>query len=223
MLNAGVRDLIEPEFEKNNLKALGWYPFYDQQVCGLRDGPPPVTLEDIAGLKIRHGGPPQNKFIEEAGATPVQMSMTDAYLAAQQGAVDGIMTALAGYNTCKGWEVTPHVTWMKGAVASQDDFTLCNLELWNSFPQDIKDKIHLGEQAYYHWLEYEFNPTFAEPTLQSWRDKGSTTYTMTPAEAKVWEELWTDACLSYFLDNAGPKGPEIIKIAEAVRGVKILP
>ena len=56
---------------------------------------PVNSLEDLEGLRIRAAGSTISEIVERLGATPVTMSITDAYAAFQQGVVDGIILAPA--------------------------------------------------------------------------------------------------------------------------------
>lgn len=91
--------LIADELAANGIVALGstYLPAY--QVAVRTGGI--TTAEGMAGLKLRAAAGSQVFAAEEVGATPVQMSPADAYLAMQQGTVDGVLFPFASLNSYK--------------------------------------------------------------------------------------------------------------------------
>lgn len=96
-------------------------------------------LEDLQGMQIRAVGATV-PTIKALGARPVSLPMSEAYLALQQGTVDGI---LAPNDVLKGFklaEVLNYVTktpFLYNIVFMK----IMNLKTWNSLPPDIQKVI----------------------------------------------------------------------------------
>jgi TRAP-type C4-dicarboxylate transport system substrate-binding protein len=96
---------LRGEYEKMRVKLAfnASTPSYD-----LLSTKPIKSLDDLKGLRIRAGGATATEIVERLGATPVTMSITDAYTAFQQGVVDGIVLASADMVAYRMIEVGKH-------------------------------------------------------------------------------------------------------------------
>ncbi|MEW5921119.1 MAG: TRAP transporter substrate-binding protein [Bacillota bacterium] len=97
---------------------------------------PVRKLEDLAGQQIRAVGGTVPS-VTALGATPVGMPMSDAYIALDQGIVQGI---LAPTDTLKGFklaEVTKFIT-KTPFVYNIVFMKVMNWDTWNSFPPEVQ-------------------------------------------------------------------------------------
>lgn len=93
-------------------------------------------LEDLKGLRIRAVGAtvPTIKALE---ARPVSMPMSEAYLALQQGIVDGILApndVLKGFKLAEVLEYVTKTPFLYNIVFMK----IMNWDTWNSLPPDIQ-------------------------------------------------------------------------------------
>lgn len=96
---------IKKELDDNNIMLMlyinaGYIEwFFDRPV---------ETMEDVEGLKISSYGGSGNYYIESLGGVPKQQDISEAYLAADQGQVDGLIGPDTLYESMKLYEVLPY-------------------------------------------------------------------------------------------------------------------
>jgi TRAP-type C4-dicarboxylate transport system substrate-binding protein len=101
---------------------------------------PVATLEDLKGLKLRATGN-SAKVVQALGATPVAMSMPDAYQAMQKGVVDG---GLHPVETNKGWkmgEVVRFMTQSRAVAYTTAFYVVMNKARWAAIPPEAQAAI----------------------------------------------------------------------------------
>jgi TRAP-type C4-dicarboxylate transport system substrate-binding protein len=92
--------------EKFGAKVLALWPFGPQAFFCNRA----ITgLDDIKGLKVRSYTPTMTRFLEQFGAAPVTLPISEVYLALQRGVVDCAITSPTSGTTGKFPEVTTHL------------------------------------------------------------------------------------------------------------------
>ncbi len=105
------------------------------------------TLEDIQNVEIRTFGMPV-KAIEAIGAVPVAMTAVEAYEALSRGIVQGNCAPLEVLKAYRQAEVTKYITYTP-FLSNAIFFVTMNLDVWNSFPSDIQEKIlKVNEQIF---------------------------------------------------------------------------
>jgi TRAP-type C4-dicarboxylate transport system substrate-binding protein len=94
-------------------------------------------LEDFRGMKIRCTGTSAN-VARALGATPVAMSVADAYDALSRGVVDASMAPMETGQSMKWGEVTKYIVEVPSAGYSIAFATVMNKGVWKSLPRDIQ-------------------------------------------------------------------------------------
>lgn len=95
------------------------------------------TLEDLKGLRIRSTGM-SAEMVKALGATPVAMSMGEAYQALQTGVVDGSAYPLESNKGWKMGEVTKYAACSYASAYTTTFFVTMNKDRWNEI--DAKDQ-----------------------------------------------------------------------------------
>ncbi len=98
-----------------------------------------LTPADLAGVRVRTGGGQLSEIVKSLGAVPVALSVPETYNALERGVVDGTILPYEAAKAFKLIEVTKHVVEVRLFTASQ--FTVMNLEKYNSLPADLKKVI----------------------------------------------------------------------------------
>jgi len=99
---------LADELAANNIVPLlvHMYPPYQ---LGLR-GEPITSLEEFSGVKVRVSGGSQVFAVNSLGAVPVQIAAADAYVAMQQGTIDGYMLALTSIQSYSLEEISKAIS-----------------------------------------------------------------------------------------------------------------
>jgi TRAP-type transport system periplasmic protein len=97
------------------------------------------TLADFAGQKVRAGNGPPGDFVRALGATPALVMRSDVNLKFANNTIDAALLPAEAYLAYKTYDVAPYITWV--STVSTINALVMNLDLWNSFPGDIKDEI----------------------------------------------------------------------------------
>jgi TRAP-type transport system periplasmic protein len=92
---------------------------------------------DLAGQKIGRSNTLGVPFLEELGATIVNVQAGDMYTSMERGVVDGVMHPLEGAGVMSFGEVAKYVIDHPVYVRNSTLFLL-NLDTWNELPDDIK-------------------------------------------------------------------------------------
>jgi TRAP-type transport system periplasmic protein len=97
------------------------------------------TMEDFQGQKIRAGIGPPSDFVKALGASPVMVTRTEVNQYFANNSIDAALLPAEAYLAFKTYYVAPYITWVS-TVATVNALVM-NLTLWNSFPQDIQNRI----------------------------------------------------------------------------------
>lgn len=133
-----VYDQFEPlrdEWEKRHRARVMYWTNWNYAPFITRK--PIKSLDDMKGLRIRGYGVATD-VIERLGGTAVPMAAPEVYTALERGVLDGVygfdfITAVA----YKLHEIAPHFTDI-GDGPHGPSATVINVDVWNSFPPEIK-------------------------------------------------------------------------------------
>lgn len=126
---------LRDEWEKRHKSKVMYWTNWNYAPMITRDKVD--RIEQLKGLRIRGYGV-ANDVIERLGATGVPMAAPEVYTALERGILKGVygfdfITAIA----YKLHEIAPHFTNM-GDGPHAPSAIIINLEVWNSFPDEIK-------------------------------------------------------------------------------------
>jgi TRAP-type C4-dicarboxylate transport system substrate-binding protein len=97
---------------------------------------PVKSLEDLKGRKIIAWSSLWLEMLKHLGASPIQVSAGDAYLALQKGMADGVLVGIANVRPTKIHEACKYTTIIDLGTGSF--WAAMNRDRWNALPDDIK-------------------------------------------------------------------------------------
>lgn len=126
---------LQEDLVKNNL-----YPFNFRglAVVHLISKKPIRTMEDLKGMKIRSFGAIFPKLLKKLGAIPVNIQFHEVYEGLQRGTIDAAITSYGAAFAYKNFEVAKYLSDISLGADSLYA-TYINLDLYNSWPQNLKD------------------------------------------------------------------------------------
>lgn len=119
---------FKKEFADNKVRPLfiNMFPAYQMILkSGAIEAP-----KDFQGKKILSGGSTMSFAIKSLGSSPVEMPVSDLYMAVQQGTVDGVVLALASVKPYKLDEVAKSMT-TNAHLGSAAGVWAMDLATWN--------------------------------------------------------------------------------------------
>ncbi len=126
---------LQEDWKKNNLHAFNLRGLPPYRLISTK---PIKKLEDLKGLRVRTFGKTSPKVFKGLGAVPVNMTVGEAYEGLQRGSVDAVFLPWAGMYAYKLHEVAKYVSDINFG-ADSCYLTYVNLDVWNSWPQNLKD------------------------------------------------------------------------------------
>ncbi|MCP3661337.1 MAG: hypothetical protein GY696_02400 [Gammaproteobacteria bacterium] len=131
-----IGDLIQAAAKDRNLRWVGWT---NQGPNAMFTKFPVRKMEDLAGKKMRAGGP-QALFHQAMGGAPVSMGGGDIYTAIKLGTIDGTYWDTGGIDDMAFHEVIKYAA-QPGWCPAQHQEIFLNLERWNELTQWQRDRI----------------------------------------------------------------------------------
>jgi TRAP-type C4-dicarboxylate transport system substrate-binding protein len=184
-----IGDLVQEAAHERNLHWIGW----------SNQGPNAMftkfrvdKLEDLAGKKMRAGGP-HSIFHAAMGGAPVSMEAGDIYTAIRLGTVEGTYWDTGGIDDMSFHEVIDYAI-MPGWCPAQHQEIYVNLDSWNALTQWQRDQIEgIFEETYF--LTSKMHADGVEAALQTLRDAGGEVIQLSDEEVarmrqKSIEEVW---------------------------------
>ena len=132
-----IGKLVQAAANDRNLQWVGWT---SQGPNAMFTKFPVNKLEDLAGKKMRAGGP-HALFHAAMGGAPVSMGGGDIYTAIKLGTIDGTYWDTGGIDDMAFHEVIKYAI-MPGWCPSQHQEIYINLDKWNALNQWQRDKIN---------------------------------------------------------------------------------
>jgi len=177
--------LSEMKAEYSQAKLLFFYCTTPYQIHTAKK--PVYTLNDLKGLQIRAAGAIDAAMMKALGATPVNITMPEAYLALEKGVLDGLLSPFGPMVAFKTADVTNYH--VENADLKSNIFAVVmNLDKWNGLPPDIRKAIDkVSGVAAAELFGTVFDGTDA-PSVQYMKQKGHTFITLSPEEKARWVE-----------------------------------
>ena len=132
---------INPKIEEKGFKAL-WYVNIDPRTCAIRKGVdgPIKTPDQLKGIKFRvPGSKILQQFYQLLGANPTPVAWGETSSAIKQGVADALDPAVGALYVFGFKEILSWITF-NAAVPDAQVYS-CNLEWFNSMPEDIQEAI----------------------------------------------------------------------------------
>lgn len=142
-------DLIEKQIEQKGGIVLTAYPDADPNIL-FATKQPLKSIYDLKGLKIKGGPGSGNRlFLDEIGATYVNLPTQETYVGVQTGVADAASGSMQSMVTLKLYEVLPCIS--NYSLYASVNFLSMNLKKWQSLPPEmqkiITDKVIPEVQA----------------------------------------------------------------------------
>lgn len=170
------------------------------------------TVEDLQGQKLAGAGL-NLKWLEYAGAVPVQSSLVDAYTSLQTGVYNGWIMFPSGVVNFKLYEVSPYYTEIGFGSITWHGMTI-NENRFNSLPEDVQAIIlEVGRE--YEALTGTRNEADYPAQLQQLTELGATVSAVSDEVRADWAQSMADwpQEKATELDGMGLPGTEVLKIA----------
>src|SRR3972149_5629137 len=126
--------LLDP-LETKGIKVLDAH--FTGYVCYSTGKKPIIIPSDAKGLKIRSVAKADGTFVEMAGGIPTYIPSPEAFMALQQGIVDGNFTGTASMIERKIWEVQKYVLAFQDGGSSPWGIVV-NLKYYNGLSPDMR-------------------------------------------------------------------------------------
>lgn len=97
---------------------------------------PVNSLDELKGMKIIAWSSLWLEMLKNLGASPIQVSAGDAYMALQRGMADGVLVGIANVRPTKIYEACKYTTIIDLGTGSF--WAAMNMDRWNALPDDIK-------------------------------------------------------------------------------------
>ena len=126
--------LLDP-LETKGIKVLNAH--FAGYGCYSTSKKPIIKPSDMKGLKIRVVGKADGAFVEAAGGIPTFIPSPEAFMALQQGIVDGNYTGTASMIERKIWEVQKYAVAFQNGSSDPFGFVV-NLKFYNGLSPDMR-------------------------------------------------------------------------------------
>jgi TRAP-type C4-dicarboxylate transport system substrate-binding protein len=142
----GMQDLLQKAYNEKGVYYLGFQTPMGNRLMTTK---PIRTFNDFKGLKVRAIGTFAT-FAEKLGMSPVNIPMTEQYMALKLGTIEGAITGFDVHFDSKHQEICKFVTLPKFSFAEPLSI-LVSLKEWNALPGDLKNILTLVLRDWSHW------------------------------------------------------------------------
>jgi len=143
LYNGGGMEIAQELYNSYGMHLLGW------QIPGpesMNATKPLRGPDDLVDWKFRSPPGMQTMIFENLGATPVVIDFTEVFTSLETGIIDGADVSNVSTNRSMGiYELTDHSTYPGFHSMPADHFSI-RLDLWESFPDDIKRIMEVAMQ-----------------------------------------------------------------------------
>lgn len=142
--NGGGKEAANALYEKYNMHLVGWWTGGQEAMSSSKPLRGPADLKD---WKFRSPPGLETEIFAELGASPIVMDFTEVFTALESGIIDGADASSLANNVGLGlYDIVKHATF-PGFHSMPVDHVTFNLDVWNSFPDDIKAIFETATQA----------------------------------------------------------------------------
>jgi TRAP-type C4-dicarboxylate transport system substrate-binding protein len=146
------------------------------------------------------------QVMDAAGASPVQLDITEMYTGLERGILDGVMNHFPVCFIFRVLELTPyHTVFGEGGINMTPMFAIMNPKKFNSLPPDLQK---LLEDSGKVWTEEMAKLDFPlqKTAVDFCKGKNHTFSNLTPEEMKVWYDLVKKPIHDKWIADAEAKG-----------------
>lgn len=164
------------------------------------------TPADLKGMKIHGAEYALVQTMNAAGASPIQLDITEMYTGLERGILDGVMNHFPVCFIFKVLELMPyHTIFGDGGINMTPMFAIMNPKKFNSLSPDLQKiledsgKVWTQEMAR---LDFPLQKT----AVDFCKEKGHKITYLTPDEVKVWYDLVKEPIHNQWMKEAEAKG-----------------
>jgi len=171
-----IGDIVQEAAHARNLHWAGWS---DQGPNAMFTTFPINKLEDLAGRKMRSGGP-HALFHAAMGGAPVSMNAGEIYTAIKLGTIEGTYWDTGGIDDMSFEEVTKYAS-LPGWNPAQHQEIFINLDKWNELTDWQREQIDgIFESTYFETSKMHLDGV--DHALKVFTDAGGEVITMSDEE-----------------------------------------
>ncbi|UCH06641.1 MAG: TRAP transporter substrate-binding protein [Deltaproteobacteria bacterium] len=164
------------------------------------------TPADLKGMKIHGAEYALVQTMDAAGASPVQLDITEMYTGLERGILDGVMNHFPVCFIFKVLELTQyHTVFGDGGINMTPMFAIMNPKKFNSLPPDLQK---IMEESGKVWTEEQKKLDFPlqDTAVGFCKGKNHTFTNLTPQGIKVWYDLVKKPIHDKWIADAEAKG-----------------
>jgi len=215
---ARVVDELYPAYFKQEYERMGVVLAFNAVTPGydILTTKPVRSVEDLRGLKIRSAGSTITQILEQLGATPVTMTITDTYTAFQQGVVDGIALSTADMAAYRLHEVGRY-NYRIGIVRVPIPYAV-NKAFYESLDDDLRavfDKA--ASNAGYNYSH--MYTALTERALEEMKEHGVEIVEASGDDLAKVQEMTATLWDSFIAANSGRPGPSATDLVSDLRAL----
>lgn len=174
----GGQEAANELYEAHNMHLVGWWTGGQESMSSSK---PLRGPEDLKDWKFRSPPGLETEIFAELGASPIVMDFTEVFTALETGIIDGADASSLVNNVGLGlYDVVDHATY-PGFHSMPIDHVTFNLDVWNSFPDDIKAIFEVATQALAFQTAMTINIA-NEEAAAALKAKGVTLYDWSPED-----------------------------------------
>ncbi|WP_206454557.1 TRAP transporter substrate-binding protein [Aurantimonas marina] len=178
---------VHPKVEARGFKPL-FYVVIDPRVVAVRKGGPGPVMkpEDLSGVKFRVPGSEMlQQYYRMVGANPTPVAWGETPSAIKQGVADALDPSVGALFVFGFKDILSHVTFTQAVPDSQ--VYSCNLEWYNSLPQDVQDGIDFASEVTSQQNLAKV-PAARAYAMAELRKSGVEFHTLTDDQLAVWKD-----------------------------------
>ena len=178
LYNGGGMDAANDLYNQYNMQLVGWWAGGQEAMSSSK---PLAGPADLVDWKFRSPPGLETEIFAELGASPIVMDFTEIFTALETGIIDGADASSLANNVGLGlYDIVKHATF-PGFHSMPVDHVTINLDVWNSFPDDIKAIFDVATQALALQTTMRFDLANAEAAVEL-QAAGVTLYDWSPAD-----------------------------------------
>jgi len=165
-----------------------------------------ATPADLKGMKIHGAEHALVSVMNAAGASPVNLDITEMYTGLDRGVLDGVMNHFPVCFIFKVLDLTPyHTLFGDGGINMTPMFAIMNPKKFNSLPPDLQKVLEDSGKV---WTEEMAKLDFPlqKTAIDYCKGKNHTMTNLTPQQIEVWYNLVKKPVHDQWIKEADSKG-----------------
>ncbi|WP_083006108.1 TRAP transporter substrate-binding protein [Halomonas sp. GT] len=199
-------DILDEEFERSNVKLLGFINSSGQTTVFLADSID--SLEDLRGKRIRGVGGYTDPALQDLGSSVVFMSAAEQFLQLQTGGVDGVITTDSSYANLGLSEVAPVM--MDGSIVRTPYPLIMNKRKWDRLSSDQQEALMTAAAETVAWSIENFEEE-SERLGEKVRSEASEVYALSDEDLDQASQI-RNKYLQQFSDEYGDEGERLVEL-----------